>query len=88
MDNSASRKTHSLLIKGETTVMGVKQVLALEEKEVKLSLGDRHLLLTGNHFSAEKLSLEEGVLVLSGDVVTVKYAAASEAKGLLKRFFK
>lgn len=88
MDNPASRKAHSLLIKGETTVTGVKQVLALEEKEVTLSLGDKRLLLTGNHFSAERLSLEEGILVLSGEVVTVKYAAASEAKGLLKRLFK
>ena len=88
MDNPTPRKPHSLVIKEETSVTGIKQVISLEEKEVKVSLGERILVLTGNRFSAEKLSLEEGILVLSGEVSTVKYAAASEAKGLLKRLFK
>ena len=44
--------------------------------------------MTGKDFSAEKLSLEEGVLVLSGEVVTVRYASKTEEKSLLKRFFK
>ena len=88
MENSTVKRAHSLCIKGETTITGVTQVIALEEKEVKVAIGDRNLLLVGTGFSAEKLSLEEGILVLAGDVVSVKYTAKAEAKSLLKRLFK
>ena len=88
MENPTIKKTHSLLIKGETTITGIKQVISLEEKEVKVSLGEKTLLLTGSAFNAEKLSVEEGILVLSGEVETVKYASAQEAKSIIKRLFK
>ncbi|HCJ01888.1 MAG TPA: hypothetical protein DIC18_03585 [Clostridiales bacterium] len=88
MEKEFSKKPHSLIIKGDTTVSGVTQVIALEEKEVKVAIGDKTLLLAGDRFNAEKLSLEEGVLVLSGEVSTVKYLAKQEAKSLLKRIFK
>ena len=88
MESSVQKKAHSLCIKSETTVTGVTQVIAIEEKEVRLVVGEKTLLLTGNRFNAEKLSLDEGVLVLSGEVSTVKYADKAEAKSLLKRLFK
>ena len=88
MENSTVKRAHSLCIKGETTITGVTQVVALEEKEVRVNVGDRSLTLFGTGFSAEKLSIEEGVLVLSGEVCTVKYAAKTEAKSLIKRLFK
>ena len=87
MEN-AVKKPHSLCIRGETTVTGVTQVVEIEEKEVKLIVGEKTISLTGSRFSAEKLSLEEGVLVLSGEVSGVKYADKAEAKSLLKRIFK
>ena len=88
MDVVGLERGHSLTIKGQTTVTGVKQVIAMEEREVRLSLGERQLLLTGKGFSAERLSLEEGVLVISGDVESVKYSGKAEVKGILKRLFK
>ena len=51
-------------------------------------IGDKQLWLTGERFSAERLSVEEGVLVLGGEVREVKYLAKQEAKSLLKRLFK
>lgn len=88
MENVVQKKTHSLCIKGETTVTGLTQVVSLEEKEVKLIVGEKTLVLTGNDFSAEKLSVEDGTLVLRGEVETVKYANKSGSKSLLKRLFK
>lgn len=82
------KRLHSLCIKGEISVTGVTQVVALEEREVRLTVGEKSLILTGNGFNAEKLSLDEGVLVLSGEVTMAKYAAKTEAKSLLKRLFK
>ena len=88
MENPIQKKSHSLCIKGETTVTGVTQVVSLEEKEVRLAIGERTLVLTGEGFSAEKLSLEEGVLVLGGEVISARYADKAQAKSLLKRLFK
>lgn len=88
MEASTVKKPHSLCVRTDTTVTGVTQVIEIGEKEVKVEVGDRTLLLTGNGFNAEKLSLEEGVLVLSGEISTVKYADKAEAKSFLKRLFK
>ena len=88
MEQIVQKKAHSLCIKGETTVTGVTQVVEIGEKEVKLVVGEKTLLLTGARFNAEKLSIEEGVLVLSGEVATVKYADKAEAKSFLKKLFK
>ena len=87
MDNTQKR-AHSLCIKGETTVTGVTRILSIDEKEAHLAVGERSLLLTGRDLHAEKLSLEEGVLVLSGEITTVKYSEKSEPKSILKRIFK
>ena len=87
MEQNAVKK-HSLCIKGDATVTGVTQVVEIGEKEVKVVVGDKTLILTGNGFNAEKLSIEEGVLVLSGEVVTVRYVEKSEAKSFFKRLFK
>lgn len=88
MEGSVQKKPHSLCIKGDTTVTGVTQVVEIGEKEAKVEVGEKTLLLTGNRFNAEKLSLEEGVLVLSGEVIQVKYSDKAEAKSILKRLFK
>ena len=88
MEQSAVKKAHSLCIKGDTTVTGVTQVVEIGEREVRVAVGDKTLTLTGSAFNAEKLSLEEGVLVLSGEVSAVKYADKAEAKSFLKKLFK
>ena len=86
--DSTVKRSHSLTIKGTTTITGVTQVISLEEKEVRVAIGDKTLSLTGVGFAADKLSIEEGLLVLNGEVREVRYLARQEAKGLLKRLFK
>lgn len=81
-------KTHTLTIRGETAVTGVVRVISVESGEVRLSLGDRDLILTGTGLSAEKLSVEEGSIVLSGEIRSIRYAPKQEAKTFLKKIFK
>ena len=88
MEQTTAKRSHSLCIKSDTTVTGVTQVVEIGEKEVRVAVGDKTLTLTGNGFNAEKLSLEEGLLVLSGEVSAVKYADKAEAKSFLKKLFK
>jgi len=87
MENSV-KSLHSLTIKEKITVTGLKSVVSLGDKEVKLALDGRYLFLTGDGFSAERLSVEEGVLVLAGEVSSLKYSSAIGAKSVLKRLFK
>ena len=87
MENAMVKKSHSLSIKGETTITGVTQVIAIEDKEVKVAVGERTLVLSGEGFNAEKLSLEEGVLVLSGEVAAARYVTTQSGKSLLKKLF-
>ena len=89
MENSGSGKRgHAVTIKDGATVTGVTQVIAVGEKEITLGVGSRTLVLTGNGFSAEKLSIEEGVIVVKGEVVSLKYVNGADAKGFLKKIFK
>ena len=89
MENVGSiKKSHAVTIKDGATVTGVTQVVSVGEKEVCLAVGEKTLVLTGSGFSAEKLSIEEGILVLKGDVTTLKYSSAPDAKGFLKKLFK
>ena len=88
METAAVNKKHSLIIKDTTTVTGVKSVIAVGEKEVRLALENKRLTLTGSGFSAEKLSIEEGALVLTGEVLSLRYTSASEPKSVLKRLFR
>jgi len=88
METTAMNRKHSLTVKDTTTVTGVKSVIALGEKEVSLALENKRLTLTGNGFSAEKLSIEDGTLVLSGEVISVRYTSAAEPRSVLKRLFK
>ena len=88
MENAAIKKAHSLLIKDVTTVTGLRSVVSVGDKEVRLALDGKYLTLTGDHFSAERLSVEEGVIVLSGEVTGVRYSSAVEPKSIIKRLFK
>lgn len=85
---SSVKNSHSLTIKEKITVTGLKSVVSLGDKEVKVALDGRYLLLTGDGFSAERLSVEEGVLVLAGEVTSLKYSSAIGTKSLIKRLFK
>ena len=87
-NNGTIKKAHAVTIKDGATVTGVTQVVAVGEKEVVLAVGSRTLTLTGNDFSAEKLSIEEGVIVIKGEVSALKYSSAADAKGFLKKLFK
>ena len=89
MENGGSaRKNHSVIIKDGATVTGVTQVIGVGEREVTLKVGERTLILTGEGLFAEKLSIEEGSIIISGEVTSLKYASAADAKGFLKKLFK
>ena len=88
MEQNIEKSKHTLSIRDVTCVTGVTSVISLGEKEVRLAVGNKSLLLQGRAFSAEKLSLEEGVLVLSGEIESLRYTAKADAKSFWKKLFK
>lgn len=67
---------------------GVENVISLSETDAGVIIGGEMLLIKGNNLKAEKLSVETGELVLTGEVYSLKFEHKKEKQSLLKRIFK
>ena len=85
--NEIKRK-HTLSLTDKISITGVENVLTLGEKIVDLKLSERFLTLTGSGFSPIHLDIEQGNLILSGSVLTVKYSSGKEKESFVKKLFK
>ncbi len=82
------KKAHTVQIGTKITVSGVNNVISMEDKDVQIALDGNTLILEGSGFSAEKLSIEEGILILSGTLSVLRYTHVKGKESLIKRFFK
>lgn len=82
------KKTHTLTISNKITVTGLENVISMGEKEVEIALSNNILVLSGNGFSALHLDVEEGTLILAGELIALKYAHSSAKEGFFKRLLK
>ncbi len=69
-------------------ITGVKSVVNLTETDVAVLVDNDMLVIKGNKIKAEKLSVETGELVLTGDFNSFKYENKKEKQGFFKRIFK
>ena len=67
---------------------GVEGVINLTETEAGVIMAGDILEIKGINLKAEKLSVETGELVLTGEFISFKYQEKREKKGLIKRIFK
>lgn len=81
--------THTLTLenKKRALITGVSEVISATEQGVYVKLTDGALQLQGEALRVEKLSPEERLLIVAGNVFTVKYSGAGQ-KSLFKRLFK
>ncbi|NCA66660.1 MAG: hypothetical protein EOM87_01200 [Clostridia bacterium] len=82
------KKAHTLTISNKISVTGVENVISMGEKEVEIALADNILQLVGNGFCALHLNVEEGTLILSGELISLKYAHGRSQEGFFKRLLK
>lgn len=82
------KKNHTLTIANKITVTGVENVISMGEKEVEIALSNNVLVLSGNGFSALHLNVEEGTLVLAGELISLKYAHSRAQESFFKRLLK
>ena len=86
--NTPSPKPHTLTLGTKISITGIKNVVTISDKEVAVALADNMLILTGSDFCPLQLSVEEGVLVLSGSVSCARYARQIGKESIWKRMFK
>ena len=91
-DNSALRmRTHCIHIDNRefTSVMGVRDVMSFNEQEVVLltEVGELHIDGEGLHIT--KLNLDDGQVVMEGQVIAIEYDELSEERGsFFSRMFR
>lgn len=81
--------SQSVTIENQKKVLltGICEVVSQVDKCVLAKTKTNMVSVSGAQLRVTKLNLEEGVLVVEGEVVGVKYSEAP-AKGIFKRIFK
>lgn len=88
MENK-TEKSHSLHISGNTiTISAVTNVVSFDEKQVILNLVQGNVTLCGTDFEVVKLSVEEGIIELTGTVSMIKYSSTRKKESFIKRIIK
>ena len=72
------------------SLSGVMDVMRFDEQEIELATTDGDITLLGEGLHIAHLSLEEGKLVVEGEIAGIEYGADAPVHtrgGLLSRFF-
>lgn len=84
-----TERTHTLNISGNTiTISAVTNVVSFDEKQVILNLAQGNITLCGTDFEVVKLSVEEGIIVLTGTASLIKYSSTRKKESFIKRIIK
>ena len=87
----AAGRPHSLTLDGRkrAVVTGVSGVESFNEQVVVLSTSDGVLTLLGEELHIEKLSLDDGQLLVEGRIAALEYDERTKpARGLVGRLFR
>ncbi len=85
----AENKTSSITLENRKRIMitGISEVVSQIDKCVVIKTTLGNLSINGSSLRVTKLNLEEGVLVVDGQIDALKYFESS-SKGFFKRVFK
>ncbi len=70
------------------TITGVEKVYEANGSKVQLRVAGSNLLILGDNLSVDKLSVQDGTIVISGDICDLKFNAYNSKNGFLKKIFK
>lgn len=83
-------KQQSLVLENRSNlkIIGVEGVINLSETDAQVLVCGEVLEIKGNSLKAEKLSVETGEMIISGNIYGLKFNDKKEKKGFIKRIFK
>jgi len=90
-EKSISRsRLHSVQLENRTRAIltGVNDVDSFHEAEVNLMTEDGYMTITGQELHISRLSLEEGQLVVEGQITGIQYADSDGHGNFLARLFR
>lgn len=88
MNGNSSKHTLTLTDRSILAVTAVDEVVSFDDTMVTLSIGERLLNVSGTDLSVTKLSLQDGEVVINGNIDAVVYFEQTKKKSLLGRFKK
>ena len=82
-DNKIVRRSHSILMENreKVTVTGVVDVDSFDEASVIMVTEMGFITLHGSDLHINKLNLEDGQLIIEGDIIAVEYSQNDGIKG-------
>lgn len=69
-------------------ITGVEGIINLTENDASILVCGEILEVKGNNLKTEHLSVESGNLIITGNIISLKYQEQKEKKGFIKRIFK
>ncbi|MGI5851274.1 MAG: sporulation protein YabP [Clostridiales bacterium] len=87
-------RSHSILLENrqKVTITGVQDVDSFDEATVLLATDFGYITLHGVDLHISKLNLEEGQLLVEGEIIALQYSDADysrgKGEGLLSRLFR
>ena len=77
-----------LVNRNDLSITGVEKVISFSPTEVNLIALDCEMKILGRELQTVKLDEENGDLVISGVIESIKWSDKKEKQSLLKRIFK
>ena len=77
-----------LVNRNDLSITGVEKVISFSPTEVNLLALDCEMKILGRELQTVKLDEENGDLVISGVIESIKWSDKKEKQSLLKRIFK
>jgi len=92
LESGTSRiRSHTIHIESREliSITGVKDVDSFNDQEVQLLTEVGELRIEGNELHITKLSLDDGQVIIEGEIIALEYAETAEPKGsLFSRMFR
>ena len=87
-ENREIKRVHTLNISKKITVSGVINVDSYDEKAIIIQLSDCMLYMNGSGFIVDTFSVEQGTLVIVGNLIELRYTKSKEKTSFIKRLLK
>ncbi len=79
----------TLLNRKRLNMSGIKEVISFNENQIQIETVQGSCLIKGTNLNIHQLSLENGRLVVTGEIITIDYAfKQNKGKNLINRIFK
>lgn len=90
MENKENLQKHSLIVENKkiANITQVAEVVSVTEKSAYLKLVDGAMQICGTGLKIEKLSPEEKIVTIIGEITKIEYLGQAGGKGFFKKLFK